>query len=73
MWSVRDKRINGNGQAVFDLYRTLGNGFDLHQATIEVNGDAPGGIRVLLGALTPQGKERAWEVIRAYEFPHATP
>lgn len=65
---VRDKRINDRGNAVFDLYRPLGNGFDHHQATIEVRGDAYGGIKVLLGALTPQGKEKAWGAIRNYEI-----
>jgi hypothetical protein len=66
---VRDKRINQAGNAVFELYRPLGNGFDHHQATIEVNSKAPGLIRVLVGALTPSGKERAWDAIRAYELP----
>jgi hypothetical protein len=68
-WFVKNKRINDYGRAVFDLYRELGNGFDYHQATIEANGEASGGLKVLLGALTPQGKERAWDAIRAYELP----
>jgi len=64
-----DKRINGYGNAVFDIYRLLGNGFDHFMATVEVRGDAPNGLKVLYGALTPTGKERAWEAIRAYELP----
>jgi len=68
-WFVRDKRINEAKNAVFDLYRNLNNGFEYHQATIEVNSAAPSGIKVLLGALTPQGKERAWDAIRNYELP----
>lgn len=67
MWFVRNKRINNSGRPVFDLWRAQSNGFDHHQATIEVNGEASGGIKVLVGSLTPQGKERAWEAIRSYE------
>lgn len=67
-WYVRDKRINSFKRAVFDLYR-IGNGFEHHQATIEVNSEAPNGLKVLLGALTAEGKERAWEAIRSYELP----
>jgi hypothetical protein len=69
MFHVRDKRINAAGNAVFDLYRRTQRGFDNHMATIEIRGDAHSGIKVLLGALTPEGKERAWEAIRAYEMP----
>jgi hypothetical protein len=67
MFHVRDKRINAAGNAVFDLYRRTPRGFDNHLATIEVRGDAPGGLKVLLGALMPAGKVRAWEAIRTYE------
>jgi hypothetical protein len=66
-WHVKDKRINAFDRAVFDLYRAMANGFDHHQATIELNGEAPGGIKVLYGALTPEGKKRAWEAVRSYE------
>jgi hypothetical protein len=69
-WFVRDKRLNEAKRAVFELYRILDNGFEYHQATIEVNSEASGGIKVLLGALQPAGKERAWEAIRAYELPN---
>lgn len=62
MWTVRDKRINAAEHAVFELYRDR-----FHVATIEVRGDWPGGIKVLLGGLQPVGKERAWEAIRRYE------
>ena len=67
MFHVRDKRINAAGNAVFDLYRRTERGFDNHMATIEVRSDAGNGIKVLLGALTPAGKDRAWEAIRTYE------
>ena len=67
VFHVTDKRINAAGNAVFDLWRRTDRGFDNHMATIEVRGDAGSGIKVLLGALTPQGKERAWEAIRKYE------
>lgn len=71
---VRNKRINGYGRATFDLYKieimpTTGYRNERFLATIEINGEAPGGIKVLYGALQPKGKERAWEAIRAYEFP----
>ncbi len=66
-WYVRDKRINERGNAVFDLYRETVSGFKHHQATIEINSLAGNGIKVLLGALTPQGKERVWNAIRLYE------
>jgi hypothetical protein len=69
-WFVRDKRLNEAKRAVFELYRNLDNGFEYHQATIEINGEASGGIKVLLGSLTPAGKERAWDAIRAYELPN---
>jgi hypothetical protein len=68
-WFVRDKRLNEAKRAVFELYRNLDNGFEYHQATIEVNSEASGGIKVLLGSLTPTGKERAWDAIRNYELP----
>jgi len=66
---AKDKRINGYGNAVFDIYRPLGNGFDHFMATVEVRADAHNGLKVLLGALTPTGKERVWKAIHAYEFP----
>ena len=62
-WAVSNKRINARGNAVFDLHRD-GRFFT---ATIEIRSDAPQGIKVLLGALQPAGKERAWDAIRAYE------
>ena len=68
MFHVTDKRINAAGNTVFDLWRRTDCGFDFHMATIEVRGDAGGRIKVLLGALTPEGKERAWEAIRTYEI-----
>ena len=69
MIHVTDKRINAAGNAVFDLWRRTPRGFDNHLATIEVNSGAHGGIKVLLGALTPTGKIKAWEAIRTYEIP----
>lgn len=62
MWTVRDKRINGFGRAVFDVYRA-----GHFVATVEVSGEWSGGLKVLLGAMQPAGKERAWEAIRAFE------
>lgn len=59
---ARNKRINGRENAVFDIYRD-----DHFVATVEVRGDAPGGMRVLLGAMQPLGKERAWDAICRYE------
>lgn len=63
MLQVRDKRINAYGNAVFDVYHSD----RFFVATVEVRSDAPGGMKVLLGAMQPLGKERAWDAIRAYE------
>jgi hypothetical protein len=59
---ARNKRINAENNAVFDIYR---DGRFL--ATVECRGDWTGGLKVLLGALQPLGKERAWDAIRKYE------
>ena len=62
--NAQSKRINDAGNAVFDVVR---NGRFL--ATVEIRSDASGGMKVLLGALQPIGKQKAWDAIRAYELP----
>jgi hypothetical protein len=64
---ARGKRINGFGNAVYDMYRTDDRGFDHFIATVECREGHPGGLKVLLGAMQPIGKERAWEAIRRGE------
>jgi hypothetical protein len=64
---ARDKRINGFDNAVFDIWRTDDRGFDHFIATVELRDTAPCGMKVLLGAMQPIGKERAWDAIRLYE------
>lgn len=64
MMNAQDKRINAAGNAVFDIHRENGRFF---VATVEVRSDAPGGMKVLLGAMQPIGKERAWDAIRRYD------
>lgn len=63
MMQAKKKRINGSGNAVFDIWRDDFN----FVATVEIRGDAPGGMKVLLGTMQPLGKERAWDAIRTYE------
>lgn len=60
---VRNKRINGHGRAVFDVY----SDHDRFMATVELDGSAPGLMRVLIGALQPAGKAIALEAMRHYE------
>ena len=59
---ARNKRINGFGNAVYDIYLD-----DRFSATVELRSDAHLGMKVLLGAMQPIGKERTWEVIRALD------
>lgn len=61
--NARNKRVNDDRRAVYDIER---DGRFL--ATVEVNSEAAGLLKVLYGALQPRGKELAWEAIRAYEL-----
>lgn len=69
MYYVTKKRINAADNVVFDLYRKppVENGYPIFVATIEVRSDVAGGIKVLLGALQPRGKELAFDAIRRHE------
>ena len=59
---ARNKRINGFGNPVYDIY--LDGRFS---ATVEVNAEWHGGLKVLLGAMQPIGKVRTLEVIAQLE------
>lgn len=64
---VKNKRTNGRGNIVIDLFRENERFPDMPHfvATIELREDAAGGMHVLIGAMQPLGKERAWPAIRA--------
>jgi hypothetical protein len=64
---ARGKRLNGFGNAVYDIWRTDDHGFDHFIATVECKPDHSLCMKVLLGAMQPIGKERAWEAIRRLE------
>jgi hypothetical protein len=68
MWHANNKRINDSGNAVFDILRHNPRVGDTLIATVEVRSDATNALEVLLGALQPKGKERAWDAILAYEL-----
>ena len=68
-YQASSKRINAAGNAVFEITRAGSGMYQYHVATVEVNSNAPSGLKVLLGALQPRGKELAWDAIRAYEMP----
>jgi hypothetical protein len=65
---ARNKRINGFGNAVFDIYGDTRHGMpteDRHFiATVECREGHAGGLKVLIGSMQPIGKERAWDAIR---------
>lgn len=64
MITARDRRINKDDRAVYDIYRD--NKF---MATVEVHQEPVGGkvgLKVLLGAMQPHGKELALEAIISY-------
>jgi hypothetical protein len=67
MWHANNKRINDSGNAVFDILRHDPRVGDTLIATVEVRSDAPGCLKVLLGAMQRKGKRRAWDAIRAYQ------
>ena len=59
MIEARNHRINAYKRSVYDIYR------DNHfMATVEVDCNAFGGMKVLMGALTMHGKHLAAEAIR---------
>jgi hypothetical protein len=59
-FAIRNKRINADDRAVFDVYRA-----DRFIATVEIHEGHSGGMKVLLGALQPAGKALVLEAIRA--------